>query len=542
MSTNRIYGENIVLSSRSKNKIVSLTPEIGEELYVPEIKSNRIFSSAQSNTVGLNELGTSVIYQHPNTAIAHSQGRSVGIVDVGADSYLTFGSPYYIYGASLGGQAVFKSTAGGAFVNQALLLNNSFTSSFSAGEFSSINETGDSVYFTDYAYSGPSYINNYTRTGDVWSFSNQTIQGVSSRVSGNYVISSGNSNISIWFKSGTFSQQQILQATGILYPLVAISGSVCAYVYNDVIYVWTRSGVTWTQTASFARAGLVGLDLVGSTLVACSVSAVYFYSLTALINSINLSNITAVCTNDTFVFVSTTTFIKIFSLVSGIWTSSVNTTIDSASYKIACSGRYLAVGKPTLDSGFGQVFVYPISTYTNTVVKNNQIDFSGTDMVLSSRGNVRIDGNLVVSGSSSIFAKTYSLLTGSNSTSFANTAVLQVKAVYDGASTVESATINTDVEAGTLIVAESGLYLVKATCVWASNSTGLREIGIYNQANALLDQTLSQGVNGASTTTACVSILPLAAGTSLYVQVRQSSGAALNVFSASFSACKIGLI
>lgn len=88
----------------------------------------------------------------------------------------------------------------------------------------------------------------------------------------------------------------------------------------------------------------------------------------------------------------------------------------------------------------------------------------------------------------------------------------------------------------------AGLYLISGTASYASNATGYRQVYVTDDPNSTTAintiTEIENAVSGTITSLSFSGVVELAATTTLYVKVRQNSGANLNTFGV-FNAVKI---
>lgn len=413
MTTKTYLGEKHIFTSKTDGLTTEISAGKNEELYISDLRNKRIFYSENSDTLGFNQLSNAATYQHSDTTNLQNQGTSLSIVDVGTDSYLTIGAP--IPGTDLGGVGPFKSTSGAAFIEASALLQTSTTSDAQNAIYSDINEDGDLIVFTDYAQNS-SNIQTYRRSGATWS-SSDLISGAGGpcKLSGNYLLTGTNGEgIDVRFYNGSSwsLQQELLAAPGpdsgsFLENIGITNEDTAVYADSESVYVWTRNLTTWGNIQTFPLSDVSGLSLSGLVLALITSTGqlliferpnLNVVSIFTLKNTFDVSGLTSVSTNGTYVFASTSTAIRIYEKIGSSWVRSFNNTSDTGITKLACSENWLACGKPTSDSGNGGVTVYEISSYINSLVTTNSIAFSGTDLELtSSYGNITFSPGVTTS-------------------------------------------------------------------------------------------------------------------------------------------------
>lgn len=392
-------GAKHTFTSRSSNDVVQLASGKNEQLYIEDLRTQSVFYSDFSDNLGLNQLGTSQVLQHTNVNLG-KQGTSVAITDVSTDAYLAVGGPI---DATNGGVGTFKSTGGASFLEGDYLTPSQATSNGLQGFYSDINEDGDLIVYSNYAQNS-STIQSYRRSGSSWSASNVISGGISCKVNSDattdYVIGGlrGNKVEIRTSTGGAWSlQQQLVDDGGALSefyaPVDIYNTDTCCYSTGTVVSVWTRTGTTWTKLQDISQASITGLSLYGTVLAMCTTGELHVYQRASesvltdqfqLINSFDITGITDTCTNGTYVFCSNASAIRIYQKIGSNWVRSTNNTADTGSSRISCSQNWLAVGKPTNDSNAGEVYVYPISAYTNSLITTNNIQLDSTNLALTS--------------------------------------------------------------------------------------------------------------------------------------------------------------
>jgi len=213
------------------------------------------------------------------------------------------------------------------------------------------------------------------------------------KVSGNYILGGQFFRVvNVFLESGgTTTLQQELHdfggSVGEFNPLIEIIDTNTAVVVNDnIVYLWSRSGTTWTnfQTiSSLSAVTLISVAMNTNKLLLSSSSNTYVFSRTSfggnysLSTTISNSNITSCCVNSRFIFVSTTSVIKVYDYTyTQVGTSESATLITTMS----CNELVLVAGRPTFNSDVGNVYLCQIGDTVNPNEVLNKIELGTEDL------------------------------------------------------------------------------------------------------------------------------------------------------------------
>lgn len=373
--------------------------KVSKQLQVSEIIADRVLGFKSTDDMGNNQLSSQSILQHTDTTNLKRQGSSVSVSE-GSTVYIASGGPNFVFDASIGGVALFVSTVSPTFAQvTTYLAQTTFTSTSYVGLFSDITEDSSRCIFSDVG-DLQSGVMVYGRSGSTWT-SNQTIlnAGVSCKMTGTSgayysVIGDYENVVKVYFDSGSgLGLQQTLKTfSGSALDYISLSdivnGNTIVYVFSNFVYVWTRVSTTWTNIQTIdlsAMSALVSISIYNLVMCVSSASETKIYTRPTnavnqtftLATTLSISNTNCSTTNDSYVFVATTTAVKVYSQ-SASWAKSLNDTPDTGTTVIGCSSLYLVLGKPGNDSGKGQAYKYLISTYVNDEVEVNEIVMNDT--------------------------------------------------------------------------------------------------------------------------------------------------------------------
>lgn len=390
-----------------------------------------------SDNAGYNELSDLQTLQHTSTTLARSQGTSIAVTQTGTN-YILAGAPYF---PTEGRSVLFSATAGAdqIFSQYATpLAIASITSASYTGIYCDIDSDGSRAIFTDGAEISNTVI--YKNTAGVWALDSPDSIPFSraSKLSGNYIVSAyNNDSADIYFYDGAWNSQHTLNAAGAgtnLYSVFEIdNGDLVAW--NDpsnFLHIYTRASTTWTDVQNFDHSTdpLLNININSTVMVANGSSHLYIYERAAddkdspfsLSIIINKSNCLACCTNGTYIFLLTNAAIHIYHKVSGTWTESVNTTTLTLGTCISCNDNYVTVGRPTANTNLGNIYVYDINVYTDTILNVSTISLNQNypDLNISVLdGDVNILNNTNITGnldSTTLTTTTATITTGNITT------------------------------------------------------------------------------------------------------------------------------
>ena len=378
------YGNTHIFTSKSSNKEVELVASNDEQFRIDNIKNVSTYTSDRLATLNINEISDPQTNQHTNLDLSQ-QGTSVSMAVNGTRTYLAVGGPNYAVGASTGGVALFNSDNLENFIQEStVLVSMAYTDTGSIGFFSHINEDATLCCLSN-ATAVVTNTSIYRRTGAVWNYLD-FVPGYVNVLSGNYLlISSHNGLIAVYYIAPGIGPvlQQTIYNTGVLGYNIAITGG------NTIVFErglglfehWSRTGTVWTYRQTFTLGVNSSVRLFNNTLLFYNATNVLIYNKTStdyVYNSkITTPNIACACMNNKFIFVGTTTHIKIYSYTVLGWTELGTSLGSTGCFNMAATDNILAVGKPTNSAGRGETITYAIRDIIGGFAVKNEIRLVG---------------------------------------------------------------------------------------------------------------------------------------------------------------------
>lgn len=408
MSTQYLYAENFIFTSRKGNGTVNLLAGAGETLniggtggtggvignptqvaynnnnvmtgsdslrffdgdfYTDTVDTDKVRASKTRNELSL-ALTTDPAAKAGNTDIV-GYGTGSAIANDGTNVWAFIQSPYDEIDGSV---KVYKN--GSALTNlayQSLYTGNSVDVQMCC------NDDGTRVYFTDSSMNGGvvdnSYFNYYTRSGDTFTYGTQ---GRAYRVScwDKYLTVSYKTTDYLAIRDMALSTTQVIYSgtgsTSIRYH--AMSTNTMAVCYDTYLKIFKLSSGTWSLAQTFIMPITpTSLDLKGNIMVLGSASAFYIYERTSSTADFSLSTnftgsgLVKTVTDGTNVLAVSSSVITSYVKYIGVWTLVSSTT--SLSYAPAsvdaCSG-YIIIGQTTYPS-YGGATYYVVNPFIKTL-------------------------------------------------------------------------------------------------------------------------------------------------------------------------------
>jgi hypothetical protein len=244
MSNTYHYADNHIFTSRNNSPTITLKPgNVGETLVVQGSISGNLAYTANSDDLGGNALGSSIIRQEPDVYTYPNQGTSVSISEYGSDVTVAFGCVFNNAANQEGGVSVFRSHSGGEFIRDAVFASSTTTTDQFSGLYSDISETGNVLVFCNDA-AHDQQLDVYRRDGSyVWNPTPETLNGagVACKISYNYLVTGRDQNaVDVYLNTGTFNlQQTLLSESGSPGQYVTIfdiiDGLTCAILFGTNI-------------------------------------------------------------------------------------------------------------------------------------------------------------------------------------------------------------------------------------------------------------------------------------------------------------------
>jgi len=373
---------------------ISCTTLTADNLDVAGITATKLEVTADSDDLGLNQLNNFEILNQETSGVYEAEGISCSIMDSGPSVIrLACGGPKVNSGgSSYGGILTYSSTDLVAFTGPVAYQASTFCDDYCGSQ---VDISEDGTWLTMACSGSANYIRLYKWNGSAYAYS-RAFNGFSkAKLSGNYIcLTNESSDLSVYFFNGsTWALQQLITSAGISLFDITDSGSKVYYIHDGRLYLWSRSGVTWTQTSG-VNLGLAMDSVVNSFSVSGSVlvvqkdnTVITVYESLSPVISFTESYIISNCTNGTYVFYNDGNGITIVSKVLGVWTKSVNRTDLAFIDNMACNSNRLVCGRTIIDT-LGRVNVYSINTYENSLVVADTV-YAETNYDLEVRSNYK---------------------------------------------------------------------------------------------------------------------------------------------------------
>jgi len=375
MSSTNYYSKAHKFTSRSTEAILPDDVEIeagsNENLYIRLLKTDQIFSTTTSDNFLQNGLDLEQTLSHLNTVSAALQGQTVkGVTTSNGDNYVAFSAyTYNTPSASTGGVAVFKN----GIQNPTLLTDFGATGDQRPGYYLDMNPEADRIVFCDNLVS--SKVNIYTRTGDVWTFRDEIMGLVYSKISGRYIVGATDTGtISIWYDTvGDATNYALVKTigTGGATAIYATTTSIKFHSNNFLQQYILLNGI-WLQIALPIEYTGTAINLVFNN------DYTAFTTATELIIYDNLQKFTILPLSATptgldftsdYIYVSNATEIQVFNKIVNTWTELPNATPLTGITCLSATENNLYAGKPN-----GGVYSYSRSNYVNSNVVKKYVD------------------------------------------------------------------------------------------------------------------------------------------------------------------------
>lgn len=375
---------------------------VSKTLDVNKIITNEISNQIETDARGDNELSTIQNLEVANTSIYENQGISVAITDNNVKTRIALGAPKYNLFTSDGGVITYESINNANFGGSVPYRASTFCDDF-IGEYTDINEDG-SFFCTSLGIKAVNMHKYNTLTG-VYSYAYPIYDFKSGKVSGNNVLLSNlSSNLAVYTYNGSsWIPKQTITSGGI--GIFDIVGTKLYFYKIDTLYTYELISNTWTQDGTILLPEVNKMAVKNNLLVLSTSTNIFIYENLILSGTLSISSMSALCTNGTYIFYSTTSAIYVISKVLGVWTFSTNSTLSGNISGMACNFNRLVVSK-RYEETYGKSYVYNINSYTNSFIPNNKIDLIDDINIESiyknislKSTNIILDGNVNIVGS-----------------------------------------------------------------------------------------------------------------------------------------------
>ncbi len=389
------------------------------------LETSHLVGAEYSDQLGHNEIYRGIDPQtvvSPDTVYSRNLGNDV-CMSKGSNT-VVYACPYPTPGS--GGAISVWSESGGTFSYYDDSLLNSNISNTNV-KFCAINEDGD---LTACVSGDLGFGNMTTFTLDglgMWNYAGDLGSVSAMRISNDRVfLYDYLSNFKTYIRfAGTWAPESSIQLNDLPvdrnldYP-IAIDNTTLAFSYGSITKVFKYTS-SWALSATLSYAS-IDMDYCANVCVLLQTSAIRIFENEVLIRTISVANGVHITTNGTYIFVVTSSsVIKIYSKIDGIWSKSVNDYQALGNGKMSANADYLSMGVPTLGT-YGTAFIWKIEPYADApfligndidLITNEDINISSengnvqinTDNTaraqITNEGNTEIYGNLTVNGSSS---------------------------------------------------------------------------------------------------------------------------------------------
>lgn len=385
------------------------TLNVEANIILDELKVNKVY---YEDTPPLTTLKQNQIIHAPLNAVAGRQGYKVAISDIVGGiitEFVTLRSNPSLYLSEPRCGAFQSSSPGASFFADGSYINTTTATSrngWQKAESLDINEEGSRMIFADGyqdAFFVPnSWITVRDRDGGAWT-NRQYFTGLNARITGPIhdcysIVSTEFGQVRIMYENdgtSTFGMQEILQpiVPGLTTAniLVEIDGSLCCFIYGGFLKIYTRSGITWTNTQNYPIPGggtITTLSLKNNVISMTTTTQLIILELTSgqvvRTSMFNLSGTIAACTNGTYVFHIDSTYISVYYKKNNVFTRLTYRQVFLNGTSICCNSGYLVVGhsSSTINQSYHNVYniqaiLDPVE-YTSVVLNDNNLNLNST--------------------------------------------------------------------------------------------------------------------------------------------------------------------
>ena len=351
---------------------ITLEPGRDENLYIEELKTNEIFDTVTSDSLGQNGL---TFHQRIQSESFDTQGAEAIIkYDSVNELYYLLYTSYNAASPTTGSATIMKSGTGDVFTTQ-----RSFNLATNVdNDFTHIGLSNDT---TRILVSGTEEIYDYARTGNLWTQQTNTVLVDTDGVSMNdqfHLTLDG--SLKLWNGSTLVTE---LVATGAS-NVFCMQDTKFIYYHSGYFYEYRLSGATWNLAVTTEYAlTFTSMYFFGDIMVCTTSSRMYIFDIaggyyTLLIDEAYTNPI--VTTDGATVFVADSAGIYVYQKnAENAYAKLDNDTALTNVSSLSISGTYLAVGRPTIDTD-GVVDVYRYLFYANSNVADNYVTLN-TDKV-----------------------------------------------------------------------------------------------------------------------------------------------------------------
>lgn len=566
--TSRFYGETFIFTSRgsgNNNNVINIKPGVGETLNINGASLSGSLVTVKTTTE-LDQLNESTLTDYSvSGADLVGGGLGVAMFDYSGGVYRfahgatkTNASPNTTFYAQV------QKYESGVWTQEALIEIANMSSFPNQGVTIGLDNTGgEHLCFPKNTFIN-SFLAIYSRVGSVWSADQDLADFNCGRISGDYLIAGKTAGyVSIYFKSGTWTEQQVLQAAdgglpATLQQTIDIYGDTAVYASfsRRTVRVFKRSGTVWSLESELERritdSDINSVSLLGNVLAFTTNERVYIYerpdvttkftqklvSDTPNINWINVASSTRIYG------LESSTNVHYFMKDSLDWYEYYSQTTTGAT-KIAAIADYLLIGRP--DSNVASLWTLAnpspaTSVTTSTVDLEDQIEISSLYPSVFNNdahflGDVTIDGVLKADYRQALVS-----IGGSGNQSIANTGPITLTTVFqDNQGSIHHQAFSFDYSTGILTIGEDGVYYVMAGCEFALNSTLTRTLEIVKGASTVIGKDSKDAEQNGVTVCGIFRYFEFVAGDTIKLNATQNSAGLLVVSTAYLTAQKISV-